>query len=233
MPGWRLIIDGRLPGRENMAIDAELLQRAADPGFVPVLRFYDWGRPTITIGYGQKRADIDFDRCKADGLDFAVRPTGGRAVLHWNEITYSVVLPVGHPICRLNILESYRVISSALVTGFELLGIKAELARGAPGGYRNPSCFSSASKYEIVVGGKKLVGSAQRRKKGAILQQGSIPVGPEYRKLGKYLKNQPTEAELAGKSTCLSECLDVIPERSGTIEALLRGFEIELGIEFS
>jgi len=232
MENWLLKTDPKLSGKENMAIDAELLRKAVKPDFTPVLRFFDWERPTITIGYCQKRSDLDFDRMGEKAIDFAVRPTGGRAVLHWNEFTYSITIPAGHPICEMSVLDSYRLISSAFVAGFEMLGIGAELARGEAGGNRQSSCFSSTSRYEVVVGGKKLVGSAQRRKNGAILQQGSIPIGPEYLELDKFLKkSKKTSSE--NKSTYIAECIDTVPERIDFIHAITRGFEEELKIRFN
>jgi len=223
LPHWRVIRHGKLPGKANMAFDAAQLTKATERGFIPVLRFYDWRRPTITVGYGQKRDDIDFAKLDADGIDFAVRPTGGRAVLHWDEVTYSITLPAGNEICDMSVIESYRVLSEGLATGFLKLGIDAKLSKGEAGGHKNPSCFSSTSRYEVVVNGRKLIGSAQRRKRGALLQQGSIPVGPEFRRLTDYLCAPPISTGLPEKATCVEECLDATPSKSEIIDALIAG----------
>ncbi len=229
---WKLILHKKLTGRENMAFDARQLELAAYDDFQPSLRFFDWARPTLTIGYGQKRTDVDLNKVKAAGLDYAVRPTGGRAVLHWDEVTYSVVLPARHPIAGESVLESYRILSEALVKGLRKIGVSAELTRGESGGHKNPSCFSSASRYEVAVSGRKIVGSAQRRKNGAILQQGSIPVGPEFRRLTEFLIDPPEENELLSKATCISECADFRIDKAKLVEALISGFEDVLGVEF-
>lgn len=210
---WRVEIQGALPGEESMNLDAALLNDAKSPDFVPMLRFYDWLNPTLTIGYGQPRSDIDFDALKLDGVDFAVRPTGGRAVLHWDEITYSIILPSGHPISESSVLESYHAISVGLADGLRRLGIEAEISRGESGGHKNPSCFSSTSRYEVSVGGKKLIGSAQRRKNGALLQQGSIPIGGEFRNLDKYLVNSEIDTELSKKAACIRDYIEKTPPK--------------------
>ena len=224
---WILEIDNPRSGAENMSRDAKRLAEAAAGKIPPLLRFFDWSAPTVTIGYGQPRGQIDRERCAADGVEVAVRPTGGRAVLHWDEITYSIVFPAGHPITAESVLESYRRISGALISGLEELGVFAELTRGEPGAGRTPSCFSSASRYEVAVAGKKLVGSAQRRKGGALLQQGSLPLGPEYSRLGRYLTGSRDIEEAALKSTSLGEVMGILPHRREIIAALVRGFEKE------
>jgi len=203
---WRLEFSGKNAGEINMQMDAVLLNDARNPEFVPILRFYDWLNPTLTIGYGQSRTDVDFKAIRDAGADFAVRPTGGRAVLHWDEVTYSIILPAGHPIAESNVIESYKIISEGLVAGIQRLGISAEITRGELGGHKNPSCFSSTSRYEVVVDGRKLIGSAQRRKHGALLQQGSIPVSPDFRRLNEFIVGNNEDLGLTKKATCIHEC---------------------------
>jgi len=215
-----------------MSRDAELLAQAIAGECGPVLRFFDWERPTISIGYGQPRGQIDLARMAEDGLDFAVRPTGGRAVLHWDELTYSVVIPAGHPIADLSVTESYRVLSSAIARGIARLGLPVELARGKMGDARNPSCFSSTSRYEIAIRGRKLVGSAQRRKNGAILQQGSILIGPEFRRVFSYIIASSGNEEIRDKSTCIAECLGYRPDKGELADFIEESFVREFGIEF-
>ncbi|HHS50729.1 MAG TPA: lipoate--protein ligase family protein [candidate division Zixibacteria bacterium] len=228
---WRLILDGANSGDFNMRKDAELLARAIEGELLPTLRFFDWDRPTITIGYGQPRTDINFARLAEENIAWAVRPTGGRAVLHWNELTYSVTLPPEHEIARLSVIESYRVLSTALAEGLRHCGVDVEIARGEAGGHKNPSCFSSTSRYEVTHEGRKLIGSAQRRKRGAILQQGSIPISPEFRGLPKFFTNF-VGADLAEKSTCIAECAVAIPEKADLARSIARAFEDGFGITF-
>jgi lipoyl(octanoyl) transferase len=232
MENWRLIIQGKIPGAENMSFDSGLLDKAVLPDSVPTLRFYDWLRPTITLGYLQKTDNLDYEKCKREGVDVAVRPTGGRAVLHWEELTYSITIPSDHPISSLHIMESYRMISEALIAGFIELGIPAEFSRGDALGYKSASCFSSASRYEVVVGGRKLVGSAQRRRGGALLQQGSIPIGAQFRRLGEFFPDDPLCANLADKATCIRECISELPKREKMIAELAKGFERVFEISF-
>ena len=230
---WLLLIDPKLSATDNMAIDSANLIRAARKDFPPVLRFFDWENPSISMGYNQSIEEIDEEKCREDGVDIVTRPTGGRAVLHWNEITYSLVIPVGHNLAEKSIIESYKQISEALIIGFRKIGIDAELARGEAGGHRLPSCFSSTSRFEITANGLKIVGSAQRRKSGAFLQQGSIPLTPEYRNLIDYVRGIRRQRIYDSvKSTCLSEILDDIPERESVIQALIYGFKSRMHMDF-
>lgn len=216
-----------------MSKDARLLNQAIESLESPVLRFFDWRRPAITIGYGQPRNDIDFEKIASENIGFAVRPTGGRAVLHWNELTYSVVIPKGNPINDLSVTESYRVISEALAGGLKKVGLDIELSRGEIGGHRNPSCFSATSKFEITCNGRKLVGSAQRRKKGAILQQGSIPMDSNFRRLPEFFSDKSIGHDLVYKSTCVEECLKSDIDKEQLIENIILAFSEIFMCEFS
>ncbi|MGC9316070.1 MAG: lipoate--protein ligase family protein [bacterium] len=229
---WRLDFAGKNAGEINMQRDAVLLNDARHPEFVPILRFYDWLNPTLTIGYGQPRSDIDFDALREAGVDFAVRPTGGRAVLHWDEVTYSIILPAHHPIAESSVIESYKTISEGLVAGLRRLDIPAEITRGELGGHKNPSCFSSTSRYEVVVGGRKLIGSAQRRKHGALLQQGSIPVGPDFRRLNEFMAEKEGDFGLPEKATCVRECSSDNYSKEDIYRKLAEGLSSTLSLSF-
>lgn len=175
---WRLILDPPLSGKENMEKDLSLLEEVGSGECPPTLRLYRWATPTLSLGYFQDETEVvDLAACRQAGVDVVRRPTGGRAVLHCEELTYSIVVPEVHPfIDRRGVLESYRVISRGLVTALNLLAITATYtpeteARGslAPG-----SCFDSPSAYEVKVNGKKVIGSAQLRRDGILLQHGAI-----------------------------------------------------------
>ncbi len=226
---WFVLIDPPLPGAENMNRDRELLKWAySAENSRPVLRFFMWNPPAISLGYMQSEKDVDSNLCARDGIDIVKRPTGGRAILHWTEFTYSVVLPPEHPLAKTTILETYNEISRALALGLRNLGIPAKLARGtAKLNPKNPSCFSSTSRYELVVNGKKLVGSAQRRKNGAVLQQGSIMAGDEYIKLADYLTahQDAVRRELQNHSTFIKQILGYIPEYQQFVESMIAGFK--------
>lgn len=160
-----------------MAVDQAILEAAAAGEAPPTLRLYDWQPPCLSIGYGQRSSDVDFERVGAAGWQVVRRPTGGRAILHADELTYSVALPGSHPIAAGSIADGYRRISGALVAALEGLGASPQAAplpeRQRAGG---PVCFDASSDYEITVSGRKLVGSAQVRRKGGVLQHGSLPL---------------------------------------------------------
>ncbi len=175
---WRVVLDAARDPWTNMAVDEAILARVAQGVCPPTVRFYGWDRPAISLGYHQvAEAVLDMERVRSRGIAVVKRPTGGRAVLHGDDLTYSVSLPEGIPWAR-TVTEAYRVLSEALRCGFRRAGLGVELARGHVGPVRlGPApCFSSTARYELVWRGSKVVGSAQRRLRGGILQQGSIPL---------------------------------------------------------
>lgn len=176
---WRLIDSGRTGAFYNMALD-EAIFTLFPTTKQPVLRFYQWSPPALSIGYFQKISRINVENCKKRGYHLVRRPTGGRAVLHNNELTYSFVQSTqGMPE---SISESYKEISHSLVSGLKKLGLPAKLCRTKSKG-NTPACFDSPARYEIEIAGKKVMGSAQTRKKGVLLQQGSIPITVDVNKL--------------------------------------------------
>ncbi len=175
---WRLILDPPVSGKENMEKDLELMEEVATGECPPTLRLYRWNPPAVSLGYFQDENEVvDMKACRDAGIDVVRRPTGGRAVLHDQELTYSIIVPEVHPfINKGGVIDAYRSISRGIVTAFNLLDIVAVLtpeehnrAGLAPG-----SCFDSSTAYEIQVDGKKVVGSAQLRRDGIVLQHGSI-----------------------------------------------------------
>jgi len=160
----------------NMAIDEALMKLNSEP----VLRFYRWRPAAVSIGYSQDlKKEIDLKQCKRYNIDHVRRPTGGRAVLHDDELTYSFVCP--KDFLPEEIIESYKVISSGIITALKKLGLKAEMKQGSDiEKSKTPVCFDAPSWYEITVNGKKIVGSAQTRKQDKILQHGSVLMGFEH-----------------------------------------------------
>ncbi|RKZ29716.1 lipoate--protein ligase family protein [bacterium] len=225
---WLIVVDPPLSGEENMDRDRKLLEWAyKDQWAVPVLRFFQWRPPAVSIGFMQPFEQIDINKCNRLGIDVVRRPTGGKAIYHHTEFTYSVTLPPYHPLAKMSVLETYNFISRALALGLRYIGINAKLSRGSPKvSKRNPSCFSSTSRYEIVVDGKKLVGSAQRRRFGAVLQQGSIIAGPQYLLLSELVAQdgELVSKELQEHSTYIEKVLGYIPLYEDFVEAILRGF---------
>ena len=193
MHDWRLINSGFQTGAMNMALDEALLHAVAKGTSPAVLRFYRWQPATVTLGYAQSvTTDIDLEVCRQAGLDVIRRSTGGRAVLHDNEVTYSVIAPSVSGLFGSSVLDSYRVISEVLQKALLQLGLSAKLVPGRPrGGQLNATkavCFSTPSQYELVIDDCKVAGSAQKRHGQAFLQHGSIPLELDLDLLGRVLK---------------------------------------------
>jgi len=169
----RLISSGALPGALNMGIDEALLSAVAEGRSLPALRLYRWSPPCVTIGYFQSlAAEVDLAACKADRVDVVRRLTGGGAVFHDKEITYSLVVPLGHPLAPDEILESYRRVCSGIVAGLGLLGVES----------------SFAPINDIVAGGRKVSGNAQTRRNGCLLQHGTVLLGLDAERMFSLLK---------------------------------------------
>lgn len=171
MHNWRLITDPPLDGRLNMAIDEAMLM-AADSGLseAPTLRLYEWREAAVSIGYLQSASFFS-----AAGLPVVRRITGGRAVLHGSDLTYSIVLDSSHPLFSQGVLGAYKAISRCIAQALKELGVDAGFARqGSKPDARSEACFYVPSRQEVLVGGKKIAGSAQRRLKNALLLHGSI-----------------------------------------------------------
>ncbi|HYA85487.1 MAG TPA: lipoate--protein ligase family protein [Nitrospirota bacterium] len=182
MNTWNFLDTGLNTGSFNMAVDEELLARAQQGDRVPVLRFYGWNPPAVSLGRFQKIEDaVNSEACRQRGFDIVRRITGGRAVLHRDELTYSVISRTDNPLFPPTVHGTYKVIAEGLLRGLKNLGISAEIvSRSSRHAHlvethaKDPACFSSPSWYEIVVNGKKIIGSAQRRLSSAFLQHGSI-----------------------------------------------------------
>jgi lipoate-protein ligase A len=180
---------------ENMRRDEALLE-AAGRGGGPVLRVFTFVPPGITLGRAQDPArELDLERCAAAGVPWAVRPTGGRAIYHDEEWTYSLAAGLDDPDWGGGLHEAYARASRLLVGALARLGVPAALAPGAVRGGLAPRaprgaaapCFASTARHEIVLAGRKLVGSAQRRTARALLQQGSVLLGPAHLRLADFL----------------------------------------------
>ncbi|GMR04762.1 MAG: lipoate--protein ligase family protein [Thermodesulfobacteriota bacterium] len=205
MENWRLIIDPPAGGAENMATDEALLRSAAagEGFFKPVLRLYGWKRPTVSIGCLQ-----DASPFRGSGLPVVRRITGGRAVLHDSEITYSVVAFSGSEKFSGGISAAYSVVSKCIVAALKDTGVDARFssARSGTGYMRSPACFSTSTRFEILAGRRKIAGSSQRRVKDAFLQHGSIITG-----IDRALTARVFGAEVLEKSSCLSDFVETDP----------------------
>lgn len=178
MKEWNLLLD-KIPqkGSWNMAVDDYLFQSLGQ-GPHTYLRFYQWEKPTASLGYSQKANQlIDLDKCRAIGIDVVRRMTGGKLVLHHQEVTYSICSSDSE-LFTSKLIDSYRLISEALMRGLEKMGIKCSLASTTPSSYARGSlpCFSHPAQNEIEIEGKKIIGSAQKRTGDRFIQHGSIPL---------------------------------------------------------
>jgi lipoate-protein ligase A len=237
---WELILDGALPGASNMAIDAALLDEINNSTETrTVVRFYTWVRPTISLGRNQKiEKAVDAEYCRASGIDIVHRPTGGRAVLHDDELTYAVISNDSSAFGD-TIYGNYKRVSEALCLGYNKLGVPAVLAPDtrkpempATGG--DPPCFVSPSRYELMVAGRKIVGSAQRRIRASFLQHGSMPITCDREALARATglpDSTILEREMAGVAEFLAERPSLGQLRSGFIRAFQEHFSIEFEVK--
>ncbi len=235
---WRLLETGLADGATNMAIDEAILWAVAEGESRPTLRFYGWQPPCVSVGYSQSMRDaVDLDACRRNGVTWVRRPTGGRAILHTDELTYSIAVPASEKRVMGGVVESYRRLSQGLMAGLCLLGLEvgqAEAMKEKPADH-SAACFDVPSHYEITVRGRKLVGSAQARRQRAVLQHGALPLTGDVTRLASYLRLSDDErialrAELRRRAITLEEALGrAVPARE-VAEALVQGFAQALNL---
>jgi lipoate-protein ligase A len=174
---WRFISDGEHGGSWNMAMDEAILD-AVEGGIAPAtLRIYTWEEPSVTVGRHQDvRAGVDLAFCEAHSVPIVRRPTGGRGILHGADLTVSLVLPLDAlPIDKRSVIESYRYLSTGFLNALRTLGLEGVMGECDSRSGRGGDCFAVRSAADVVtVAGQKLIGSAQRRRGGFLLQQSSI-----------------------------------------------------------
>ena len=192
---WRLILSDPMPGTRNMAIDSAILAAVEQGEAPPTLRLYSWDPPCLSLGYSQAYSDVDLHQLSANGWDLVRRPTGGRAILHTDELTYAVIGPKSDPRLAGNLMDSYQHISRALFEALSQMGLPVEVHAGKnPEAHHQPVCFENPSDFEITANGRKIIGSAQARKKTGLLQHGSLPLIGDLTRITKTLRYQ-TNAE--------------------------------------
>ncbi len=207
-------------------------------GRFAILRFYEWSPSCITLGYNQKADLVDLNACARDGLDVVKRPTGGRAVLHADEITYSFISPV-----HTSNQVYYRMIHQAIAHGLKKCGIEGQFQKSNPDfKARNAmseslACFTASAKEELEVFGKKLVGSAQRRFGDILLQHGSLLLSEKHKLLIDYILETDPDVldrisrELDEKTISIAEILGTVPEKEILIGDIIQGFKDIWGSE--
>jgi lipoate-protein ligase A len=229
---WRLLVDAPTNGASNMALDEVLLDGVASGSAPPTVRFYGWAPPCLSLGYFQSFDVVNVDGCRALGVDVVRRPTGGRAILHDRELTYSVALPLRLLGDDRGLLPSYHRLSLALEAGLRQLGAPVVLApesaaQAVPD--QGPICFDRPSAHEILLHGRKLVGSAQVRRATAILQHGSVLIEPRLDRLRSCLRLRDGEASRVEDGVAgLAEVGDFAP--TAIAAALADAFAQEFGV---
>jgi lipoate-protein ligase A len=236
---WRLLQTPAAHGAWNMAADEAILEAVGRGAAPATLRLYSWEPACLSLGYAQPSAEIDLPRLREHGWEMVRRATGGRAVLHTDELTYSVIAPLDEPRVAGSVLESYQRLAGALVEALRLLGLPVEVHEGAPASNKspNPVCFEVPSSYEITVGGKKLVGSAQRRSRDGILQHGSLPLYGDLTRILQALvypdqeKRQNAAVRLLERATTVEAVLGRVVSVEEAAGAYVRAFESVLELE--
>ena len=245
---WRLLHTPFTDGPRNMAIDEAILLSVA-AGSAPgspasTLRFFGWTPPCLSLGYAPPSHEADRDRLRALGMDLVRRPTGGRAILHTDELTYAVIAPMDEPRVVGGVVESYQHLSAGLTSGLQRLGLtvradKAYIAAEA-GPVKGPVCFEVPSNYEITVGlgerPHKLLGSAQVRKQGVVLQHGTLPLTGDIARSVEVLvfeseaARQTAAARVAQRATTLGAVLGRVVSWDEAAAALAAGFSEALNL---
>ncbi len=225
-----------------MAVDESILEHIHRGESKPTLRLYSWNPPCLSLGHAQPFKDVDVERLKSRGWDVVRRVTGGRAILHTDELTYSVTGSADDPILAGGVLESYNRLSKALLHAVRALSLPVEVKEyesvGHASSVTNPVCFEVPSTYEITVNGKKLIGSAQARKKEGVLQHGSLPLTGDLTRICDALVFENESARntakdrLLARATTVETVIGVETAWETAAQAFVRGFEAELGIQF-
>lgn len=236
---WRLIIGSEADGATNMAVDQAILEAVIEGSSPPTLRFYAWSPPCLSLGRSQPLSDVDLGACRAAGVDVVRRPTGGRSILHTDELTYSVALLQTDARAEGGVLEGYRRLSEGLLAGLQRLGVAAIQAMGRRKPQAEPTaiCFETPADYEITVDDRKLVGSAQWRARGGVLQHGTLPLCGDLTRILDYLALSRVEREsqrrhLRLRAITLEEAMGQVIPFDRVARDLAAGFAQALNLIF-
>ncbi len=212
MKKWRLLDTGALPASLNMAIDQALLEMHAKGRSPATLRFYQWSPPAVSLGYFQKRHSIDLAACHKAGITLVRRPTGGRAVLHLDDLTYCIVAgtPEGIPH---SVQAAYQLLCEGLLSGFRLLGFEAGFGREKKRAQQADICFMRTAMGDIVYQGRKFLGNAQTWSGSSMLQHGSIILAPQGATWATIIKSELSRSALENKFNSLTTSLREILSR--------------------
>lgn len=235
---WRLISYRLGDAFENMAIDEAIFRETLKNNQPPTLRFFGWKSPTVSIGYFQElRQEINFESCRLNGVDMVRRMTGGKAVYHCNEVTYSLSAAKTEKYFPDSISKTYEIISRCLARGLSYLGITAHLAGLNANGSgikrpMSPCCFSVPAGNELMVDNRKICGSAQIRKHGGFLQHGSLLLTFDPLKSAALIREPQPVKKLRSCITAVNEILPAPVDVETICSALRKGFCSELNVDF-
>ena len=239
---WRLLITTPTRGAWNMAVDESILEHIGRRDSLPTLRLYAWNPPCLSLGHAQPFADVDIARLEQRGWEVVRRLTGGRAILHTDELTYSIIAPPDDPCVAGSVLESYNRLAGALLRAVKSLEIPVEMqelvGHASSVTQTNPVCFEVPSTYEITVDGKKLIGSAQARKKEGVLQHGSLPLSGDLTRICQALVFESESARenaakrLLDRATNVESALGREVGWETAAQAFVHAFEAHLGLSF-
>lgn len=230
---WRLLNTSESNGAMNMAIDEAILRGVAKGWSPPTLRFYGWQPACLSLGQAQLAGEVDFGACEALGVDVVRRPTGGRAILHVDELTYSVTACEDEPRVHGGIVESYRRLSEGLLAGLLALGLPGRQVE-RPGVHdrdEGPVCFEVPSNYEIVFDGRKLIGSAQVRKSKVVLQHGALPLYGDIARICDVLSGKPEKERVRARATTIELALGRAVTFDEALQAMCNGFASALNLD--
>lgn len=236
---WRLVISAEDDGAMNMAIDQAIAESVKAGESLPTLRFYGWSPPCLSIGRAQSADIVNFPAVERLGWDVVRRASGGRAVLHIDELTYSIAALDSEPRVKGGVLESYRRLSAGLLRGLKEIGVLPERAQAyyEDQGEVGPACFDGPSDYEITIGQRKLIGSAQMRSANLVLQHGSIPLLGDITRIVEGLELEMGERmalrnRLRWRAVSLEYATGKAWESAELTEHLVNGFSKALNLEF-
>jgi lipoate-protein ligase A len=223
-----------------MAVDEAILESTSQGINPPTLRLYAWDPPCLSLGYAQPVSDVNLPVFESNGWDLVRRPTGGRAILHTDELTYSVCGPDTDPVLAGDILSSYKRLSSAILSAIQQIGLGVQaLPKEKDSGDKlpEPICFEIPSNYEITINGKKLVGSAQSRRKGGVLQHGTLPLTGDLTRITQTLvfpdeaDRQTAGERLLQRATTIHTSLGTEISWEQAAEAFIDSFENVLNLD--
>lgn len=234
----RLILSPPQDGVTNMATDQAIMEAVGDGRVPPTLRLYRWHPACLSLGYAQSVRDVDESRLHSKGWTLVRRPTGGRAILHTDELTYSLSLPQDNPLVEGDIVTSYRRLTEGLRRGLEILGVDADSRRQSRSSSGSAVCFETPSHYELTVEGRKLLGSAQVRRQKAVLQHGSLPLCGDIRRICEVLayasesEREEAREKVQQRAATLESALGRVIEWETAAHAIIEGFSRAFDLTF-